>query len=446
MTSSSAPPPRAAERTTAQVMRQLVPSVYVPTLLEFSGNSALMPVVPLMALSLGFGVPQAAALSLVFGIFSFIGPIPAARLISRCGARASLVATGVVLVLSNVVAYLLITPGLSGDPTLRHRVALLVALVVMAACSQVWTLGRQAYLGSTLPPSMRARGMTTFGGMIRIGQVVGPLLGAALLGLGQDSIVFLLYAVTTAAATVMVGVFLPIGERREASRAVRSSAGRSPLRRRLDRAVLVRMISIGCGIAPVMISRVNRPVIVPLLGAALGLDSTLISLVFGASAVLEILMVIPAGVLMDRFGRAAVAVPCGLTMGVGYVLLAVLAQTLGGEGQTAALVALLVPSALIALGNGLGSGIVMTLGIDVSPVHGRTGYLAWWNTLMGAGRLVAPLVVSGVTLVAPVAAAGAAPGVLCLAGGLWLLRALPRLTPSGGTRAGAVRTVPAARS
>ena len=426
-------------------MRQLVPSVYVPTLLEFSGNSALLPVVPLMALALGFDVPQAAALSLVFGIFSFLGPIPAARLISRMGARPALVLTGALLVVSNVVAYLLITPGLQGDPALRHRLALIAALVVMAACSQVWTLGRQAYLGSALPPGMRARGMTAFGGMIRIGQVVGPLLGAIVLGLGQDSVVFLLYAVTTAAATVMVGLFLPVGETRGSARTIPRGRSRSPLHRRLDRAVLLRMISIGCGIAPVMISRVNRPVIVPLLGASLGLDSTLISLVFGASAVLEIIMVIPAGALMDRFGRAAVAVPCGLIMGAGYVLLAVLAAVLEGHGQAAALVALLVPSALIALGNGLGSGIVMTLGIDVSPVHGRTGYLAWWNTLMGAGRLVAPLVVSGVTLVAPVAAAGAVTGELCLAGGLWLLRALPRLTPSGGTRAGGGRPVAARR-
>jgi len=191
---------------------------------------------------------------------------------------------------------------------------------------------------------------------------------------------------------------------------------------------------VGAGIAPVMISRVNRPVIIPLLGASLGLESMWISIVFGISAVIEILLVIPAGTLMDRYGRVAVAVPCALMNGSGYLLLAVMAQTLAGGGMTAALIALLVPSMVIAVGNGLGSGIVMTLGIDVSPVHGRTRYLAWWNTLMGAGRLAAPLLVTGITLVAPVAVAGAATGALCVAGGAWLARTLPRLTPSGSTR------------
>src|SRR5690625_5846072 len=69
---------------------------------------------------------------------------------------------------------------------------------------------------------------------------------------------------------------------------------------------------VGVGVAPVMISRVNRPVIIPLLGASLGLESMWVSIVFGVSAVIEILLVISAGTLMDRYGRVAVAVPCAL--------------------------------------------------------------------------------------------------------------------------------------
>lgn len=427
----------------ARVLRRLAPSVYVPTLLEFIGQSALLPVVPLLALQLGFAVPQAAALALVFGVFSVLGPIPAGRLIERVGARPALVVSGAVLVAADVAAFVVITPGLTGAPEASHRAALLAVLVVIAACTQVWKLGRQAYLGSALPPAMRARGMTLFGGMIRIGQVIGPLAGAAVLATGHDTATFLLYAGTGALATVMVAVFLPPGERaRQGAVARVARSVRTPLRRRLDRAVLARMVRVGLGIAPVMMSRVNRPVVVPLLGAALGLDAAAVSLVFGISALVEIAMVVPAGTLMDRRGRAAVAVPCALVMGAGYVLLAVAAATLGERGPGTAMAALLLPSLLIALGNGLGAGIVMTLGIDLSPVHGRTGYLAWWNTLLGTGSVLAPLLVSAITLVAPVAVAGAATGALCLAGGAWLARVLPGVTPAGGTRGAARGTAP----
>lgn len=423
------------------MLRGLTPSVYAPSLLEFIGLAALMPVIPLLARDLGFSVPQAAALSTIFGLASFLGPIPAGRMITALGARASLVLTGCLLVVVNVLAFVLIAPALGGGGDALHRGALIGLLLVMAASTQVWQLGRQAYLGTALPPTMRARGMTLFGGVIRLGEILGPLVGAVVMMVGNMAWVFLLFAVTAAIATVMVAVFLPPGEVRPSASREQSRAEGSPARRprteakvRLDRAVLGRMVAVGLGISPVMMARVNRPVIVPLLGEALGLDPVWISIVFGISAALEILMVLPAGTLMDRFGRAAVAVPCALVMGVGFLLLALMGTTLEGGGTTAAVLALLVPSLLIGLGNGLGSGIVMTLGIDVSPVHGRTGYLAWWNTMLGAGRLAAPLIVTGITLVAPVAAAGAATGALCLAGGLWLARTLPRVTPSGGTR------------
>lgn len=435
MTTPAPRSPSRDPRTPAQVLRGLTPSVYAPTLLEFIGLAALMPVVPLLARDLGFSIPQAAALTMIFGLASFLGPIPAGRLISRIGARGALVITGVLLVASNLAAFALIGPVVGGDGDRAHRLVLIGLLLVMAASIQVWQLGRQSYLGTALPPTMRARGMTLFGGVIRIGEVIGPLLGAIVIALGSMAWVFLLFAVSSAAGTVMIALFLPPGE---AGPAPAPPGGarrpRTAARSRLDRAVLRRMIAVGIGISPVMMARVNRPVIVPLLGDSLGLDPMWISIVFGVSAALEILLVLPAGTLMDRYGRAAVAVPCALLMGTGFLLLAVLGTTLDGRGQGSALVALLVPSLLIGVGNGLGAGIVMTLGIDVSPVHGRTTYLAWWNTMLGAGRLAAPLVVTGITLVAPVAVAGAATGAVCVAGGLWMTRILPRVTPSGSIR------------
>lgn len=430
------------------MVRSLVGPVYAPTLIEASGSNALLPVIPLLALALGFSVPMTAAITLVFGIAAVLGPIPSGRLMDRVGAQRALVGTGLLLVVTNIVALVVIGRGLAEGPTLVHRIMLVVLLVVMATSSQVWALGRQSYLGGALPAAIRARGMTLFGGMVRIGQVVGPLLGAGVTALGHESWVFALFAVLSGTATIMVAVFMVPGEGRRAPRAgaadgrarvapARADAPRrSAARSRLTRGVLARMLVVGLGITPLMMARVNRPTIVPLLGAVLGVDATTISVIFGVSAVLDIALVVPAGVLMDRFGRAAVAVPCSLIMGAGFVLMGVLALRAGTTGGSVAVLALLIPSLLISLGNGLGSGIVMTLGIDVSPVHGRTRYLAWWNTMIGVGRLTAPLLVTVITLLAPVAAAAIASGVLCLGGGAWLARVLPRHTPAPEPRRG----------
>ena len=56
---------------------------------------------------------------MIFGLASFLGPIPAGRLISRIGARSALVITGVLLVVSNLAAYLMISPALGGEGASR---------------------------------------------------------------------------------------------------------------------------------------------------------------------------------------------------------------------------------------------------------------------------------------------------------------------------------------
>lgn len=446
----------------AGVLRRLAPSIYIPTVLESAGESALLPVLPILALHLGFSPAGAAALTVIAGIGAVVGPIPVGRLMLAVGARRAIIVSGLVLVAADVAALVLLGGlGPAGADT-GHRLLLIGLLVVMAATSQVWSLGRQSYLGSELPPALRARGMTTFGGMLRIGQVVGPMLGAGVTALGHEAWVFGLFAAMTLTATVMVASFMVPGESAASNTAVAVQAAEhapdpegftGELTEAIEEApapdtpaareVLSRMLRLGLGIAPVMMGRINRPVIVPLLGALLGLDAPTVSIIFGLAAVLEILMFVPAGSIMDRWGRAAVAVPCSLLMGAGYVLLAIGVPVLGHGSHLQLTLVLLVPCLLIALGNGLGSGIIMTLGVDVSPEQGRTRYLAWWNTVIGVGRLTAPLLVSAVSLVAPVSVAAAISGALCLAGAVQLAHVLPVLTPPGYSRQ---RSAPASTS
>src|SRR5699024_12637978 len=116
----------------------------------------------------------------------FLGPIPAGRLISRVGARPALVTTGSLLVVANLVAFTVISHGLEAGAGLGHQLTLVGLLTMMAASAQAWMLGRQSYLGTALPAARRARGMTRFGGVIRIGQAAGTLLEALGPALGAD--------------------------------------------------------------------------------------------------------------------------------------------------------------------------------------------------------------------------------------------------------------------
>ncbi len=75
---------------------------------------------------------------------------------------------------------------------------------------------------------------------------------------------------------------------------------------------------------------------------------------------------------------------------------------------------------LIAVGNGLGSGIVMTIGADTAPTVGRAQYLGGWRLCGDIGNSGGPLLVAAVAMVAPLAAACVVIGVLGLLGTGWV--------------------------
>lgn len=182
-------------------------------------------------------------------------------------------------------------------------------------------------------------------------------------------------------------------------------------------------------------SRSNRMIIIPLVALSLGLGEDHVAIVVGIAAVVEIALFYPAGLLMDRFGRAAVAVPCSLGLAAGMALMAPLA--LGGHATTPqpwALPALLAAATVMSLGNGLGSGIQVTLGVDLARPQYRVRDLGRWNSLVGVGQLAGPGLVTAVTVVAPVGVAAGTMAVLCGAGGAWLARILPRVTPAPSRR------------
>lgn len=110
---------------------------------------------------------------------------------------------------------------------------------------------------------------------------------------------------------------------------------------------------------------------------------------------------------MDRLGRKAVAVPCLVIMGVGLICLPV-AQSFW---------ALAAISIVLGVGNGLASGINMTLAADVAPLEARGQFFGVWRLVSDVGGFVGPLEVAAATALATLA------GAAVLTGGLGLLGA-----------------------
>jgi MFS family permease len=166
------------------------------------------------------------------------------------------------------------------------------------------------------------------------------------------------------------------------------------------------------GVAVVILgaSRSLRTSLLPLWAEHVGISAAATSLIFAAAAAIDVAFMWPGGWLMDTRGRTVVAVPVVLSMAVACLLLP-LATTV------AAVTAVMV---LIATGNGLGSGIVMTMGADTAPETGRPQYLGAWRLCGDLGNSGGPLLVGGIAAIAPLATACLVVGGLALVGCGWV--------------------------
>jgi MFS family permease len=178
-------------------------------------------------------------------------------------------------------------------------------------------------------------------------------------------------------------------------------------------------LSLGVGVLVIGAARSARVVLVPLWAEHVGLSATTTSVIFGVCAGVEMLLFYPAGSVMDRFGRTWVAVPCVVLLGVGLALLPFTHQA----------ATVLAASLVAAIGNGLGSGIVMTLGADTAPEVGRSQFLGGWRFVSVVGGSGAPLLISLLTAQVGLAAACLTLGGITLAGTGWLAHWVPRYAP-----------------
>ena len=409
-------------------LRSIALPAFGPTAVWSVGVGAAVPVVALSARDLGASVALAAAFVLIEGLSAFVSSLPAGSLVARIGERRALAGAAVVDALGALLAVVA-----------QNLWTLGIAIGLMGTTGSVFLLARQSWLTARAPVRIRARAMSTMGGVQRVGLFVGPFVSAPIIAVWGTRAAYAVAVVAglLAAVWAWTGLRGPLGDEgdassrgsrgRRGSRTGRSAPGRPVVRERVGLRDVVRshqrvLMTIGLGVVVIGAARQGRFVIVPLWAESVGITDSQVALVFGIAGAAEVLLFYPAGSVMDRFGRVWVAVPFLLVLGLGMVLL----PLAHGFAAVAAV------STLMGVGNGLGSGIVQTLGADVAPVAGRAQFLSAWRFLSLLGQNGAPLLVSGVTVLAGLGPACVVLGLVVLGGAPMLGRWLPAYDPRGG--------------
>ena len=382
-------------------LRDIAPAAFVPPAVFAVGQGAIAPVVVLSATQLGASAAGAALVVATAGFGQILADIPAGALVHRYGERPAMIGAAALTVLALV--------GCIVAPSLAVFAA---AIFLTGACTAVWLLARQAYVTAVVPFRLRARAMSTLGGVYRIGLFVGPFVGSAVVALTGP---WGAYAVHILAAVIAAGILLVVRDLSERP----ENRPDAPTVRALVTVVREQrsvLSTIGVGVLVVSAIRATRQVAIPLWGQYLGLSPATISLIFGVSGAVDMLLFYPAGKVMDRFGRLWVALPSVLVLGAS---LALVPLTQSAWWLTAV-------GLLMGVGNGMSSGIVMTLGADLSPPDQRPVFLGVWRVFSDSGNAAGPFVISGVTALATLGAGIVSMGIVGVLGALWLGYWIPR--------------------
>ncbi|MFN8536031.1 MAG: MFS transporter [Thermomicrobiales bacterium] len=358
-----------ASTSRAAAGKMLLP-VYVPTALLAFGQGLLVPTLPFYSSSLGAPAGLIGFIVAAAGIGTLIADVPAGAILGRMGRRpAMLMGAGLVAISTFVIG-------------LWANIPALIALRLLAGIgTALWGISRHAYITDVIAPAQRGRSIAVFGGINRTGNLLAPAAGGFIgqaFGLNSP---FLVAGVLAGATAILAYITVP-------ESAVRSSGSAG---HKMRWALVGGMIRThwrdlsAAGIAQIFAQmiRAGRQLLIPLYGKSLGLEVGTVGTILSIAAALDVAMFLPAGFMMDRFGRKVAAVPSFAVMAVGMIVVAAAFDFRS----------LLLGAAIIGFGNGLGSGTMMTLGADLAPPGAVGEFLGFWRLIGDSGQSSGPIIV-----------------------------------------------------
>lgn len=365
---------------------QTVFAICVTTCVTMMGQGVIAPVLPLFAKEFGVGVAMVGFTIAVFGLGRFFTNIPAGLASERYGRRRVMLAgllivtvSSLLMALSNSFLELVIYRFTTG---IGNAIYLTSAITVLADIST---------------QENRARYMSLQQGSLLLGVGIGPGLG----GLAAEFWGFrsAFYLLTVLTAIGLVWIFFRMPE--TSGTRLTEAAGKAEPQAVFPQPERSSFMSILANMNFLLVSfyffmivftrNGGRGSIVPLLGdAQASIGPGEIGLAFTVMALVNFVMVIPAGWFSDRYGRKALMLPSAVVSAVGLFLY------IGTTGFSM----FMISSVILGIGAGLAGPSPLAFISDIAPVDRRGSAVGLFRTYGDLGGIVGPIALGWVVDVA----------------------------------------------
>lgn len=400
--------------------RSIALPALLPSVLFAIGEGAVIPIIPAVASNLGAGLAMAGFIAAMIMVGNLIGDIPSGIIVSRVGETNAMIGAAAVSVVGVVLCLLTTDPWVLG-----------AGIFLLGVAAATFALARHAFMTTFVPLAYRARALSSLGGTFRAGWFVGPFIAAGLIALtGSVQVVFWVQIVT-ALSVIIILIFMkdpranwatdaPPTPATEGAKLVSDEA--TGLFRTIwaFRGVLLR---VGSGVAVVSALRASRTVILPLWAVSIGVSEINTALIIGIGGAMDFALFYASGQIMDRYGRLVSVIPSMLGLGTGLLVLSVT------HDLPNAVIFFIAMTVVTGIANGIGSGILMTLGADLAPQGNPAPFLGAFRFTGDFGTAAAPLALAAIIALASLPVATAIIGALGFVGAGILARYVPRYVP-----------------
>jgi MFS family permease len=385
--------------TSWQVHRSLLLSVYLPSSMMSYCQSSLLLVIPLYALDLGASPGLTALIFSLRGLGNMVADLPAGYITIRLGPKITM-----------LLGLALMSAAASVGMLINSSLHLGLFSFVAGSAMALWLLARLTLIGDNIPNDHRGKALSSLGGIQRMAGLFGPVsTGFIALAYGFSTVLMVI-AIISGCALILL--FFTLEKTKPNKQAANANTNNEPSSTDLKKLKLLLLDHQGifktAGLAVLLLTVVRsaRLLLIPLWGAHIALDPSAIGLVVSFAGLIDTCMFPLAGYLMDRFGRKYAAVPCLLLLSCSLLLMPL--------SQTALQLSLI--AVLAGLGNGLGSGVTMTLGTDLAPPTERAPFLSVWRLLNDTGSFSGPVLIGLITAATTLAGAFVTSALLGLTG------------------------------
>ena len=341
-------------------------------------QGGLLMILPLYALDFGHGETMAASVLAARGLGNMLGDLPAGAATARWGDR-PVMQIGIAMMLASTV--------LAG--TVADATMLLICATGIGFAMATWLLARLALVGDMVASEWRGQALSTMAGLQRVGHFIGPaLVGYSIEQFGFNQTFFIL-AAGIGITLLFVNLSVRINATPPASNLPKETPSETqdaePPARYTRLLVAHRRTWVTAGQVVMLLTllRSARTLLIPVWGVQLELGAAEIGIILSLAAGFDMIMFPVAGLIMDRLGRRWSATACIALLGLG----------LGLIPFTTTPVAFATAAILAGIGNGLGSGINMTLGTDLAAAEDRGRFLGIWRLIGDSGSLIGPSVI-----------------------------------------------------